>query len=135
LLAGCGPSVHLSVQHEFPSLNPDCCPWLIEVKDPPPAGALVVASVGYGESGFSGHCSYPENRERLRVDACRLGADAVKIEAENLPDFISSCYRVRATFYRLGAGHDSEPEKTTVAEDTRGKCPTVLDRRFRETPP
>jgi hypothetical protein len=132
---GCGPSLHQKVHQPFASFDSDCCPLLIPRSEPAPVGAALVAEVGYGETGFSLNCSYPQNMERLRIEACRLGADAVKIVAENHPNMVSTCYRVRAALYRLHAGLDSEPERQAASEAPRGRCPSAATRRFQPEGP
>jgi len=70
-------------------------------EDVVPAGALLMAEMGLGETGFSKDCDVGRNKQRLRTYACRIGADAVKIVKEQYPDLISTCYRVRAKIYKL----------------------------------
>lgn len=131
LLAACGPSTYVRKDHEFASLPPTCCPLLLGRNDAVPPGVLLVGEVRYGETGFSTDCSYAENMERIRQQACGLGADVVQITAQNFPNFVSTCYRVRASLYRSNAGPDSDPSAREAAEASPGACETVLTRRFR----
>lgn len=131
--SACGPSVHVRLHGQYPALDPDCCPRLVGREGTVPPGALLVADVGYGETGFSTGCSYPENMERLRRKACSVGADLVQIVAENHPNFVSTCYRVRAGLYRLGAAPDSAPQPE-VPDADRARC-RLLTRRFLEDEP
>lgn len=131
LLSACAPSTYLRRDHEFDSLPPACCPLLLAMDDAVPPGALLVGEVRYGEAGFSTDCSYAENMERVRQQACGLGADVVQITAQNFPNFVSTCYRVRASLYRSNAGPDSDPSARAAAETQRGACESVLTRRFR----
>lgn len=131
LLSACGPSTYVRKDHTFDSLPPTCCPLLLGIDDAVPADVLLVGEVRYGENGFSTDCSYAENMERVRQQACGLGADVVQITAQNFPNFVSTCYRVRASLYRSNAGPDSDPSARAAAETQRGACESVLTRRFR----
>ncbi|MFN2375996.1 MAG: hypothetical protein ABR538_05640 [Candidatus Binatia bacterium] len=131
LLSACGPSTYVRRDHEFASLPPACCPLLLGMNDAVPPGVLLVGEVRYGETGFSTDCSYAENMERIRQQACGLGADVVHITAQNFPNFVSTCYRVRASLYRSNAGPDSDPSAREAPDASLGACETVLTRRFR----
>jgi hypothetical protein len=131
LVAACGPSVHIRNHHVHPSLDPDCCPLMVERDEALPSRVLLVAEVGYGENGLSNRCSYPEIRERLRVQACTRGADVVKIVTETHPNFASTCYRVKAQLYRLGVPPTSGQGSTAIADAERARCSTQK-RHFRQ---
>jgi hypothetical protein len=130
LVSACGPSIHIRKHHAFASLDPDCCPLMVERDEALPPQMLLVAEVGYGENGLSNRCTYPEIRERLRVQACTQGADVVKIVAESHPNFASTCYRVKAALYRLGAPTTSGQGSTAIDDAERARCSTHK-RRFR----
>ena len=101
-VAGCGPRVHFR-QYGSAPVPRFCDPKTIAKGESVPEGATLLAEVGYGETGFSVSCGVARNRHRLRTKACQIGADAIAIVAENYPNWVSTCYRVRAKLYKLPA--------------------------------
>lgn len=60
-----------------------------------------VGEIKLGDSGFSVACSEAHALEILRKEGCALNANIVNIVEETRPDFLSSCYRCRAVFYKF----------------------------------
>jgi hypothetical protein len=59
-----------------------------------------IGEIKLGETGFSVACSEEQAVQILKKEACALQADIINIVEENRPDFLSSCYRCRAEFYK-----------------------------------
>lgn len=118
LVAACGPNVHLKNHASFPP-QAFCEPTTFELADTVPTGSTLLAEVAYGDTGFSVSCGIARNKARLRRYACSIGADAIKIVAENYPNFVSTCYRVRALLYKLPAATPG-PATTTGAASAAG---------------
>jgi hypothetical protein len=78
-----------------------CDPKVFKRYDVIPPGSTLLAEVGYGDTGFSVSCGVAHNMARLHSLACRIGADAIQIVAENYSNFVSTCYRVHAALYKL----------------------------------
>jgi hypothetical protein len=98
----CGPNVHL---RRFATMPPAkvCEPKTFQIAEDVPVGSTLLAEIGFGDTGFSVGCSEARNRARLRDYSCEIGADGIKIEKENHPNLVSTCYRVRAKLYKLPA--------------------------------
>ncbi|HEY2775238.1 MAG TPA: hypothetical protein VGK20_14415 [Candidatus Binatia bacterium] len=129
--AGCGPSVYMRTDHAYPGLAPTCCPDLYQMNDAVPGNALLIGEVRLGDTGFSTRCSQQEAMERVRAQACRIGADLVKITAQNYPNFVSTCYRVRAGLYRKGAAPTSAPVTEAPADSDRAVCSYFNEKQIR----
>jgi hypothetical protein len=113
---GCtGPSVHLHGIRNAAELPANCQPHLVDLGEAVPSDALLLGEAGYGDTGFSIRCGRRRIHERLRMQACRCGADVVRIVKENEANVVSTCYRVRAEFYKLGATPVGHPERVIEA--------------------
>lgn len=55
-----------------------------------------IATVTFGDTGVTLQCDCPTIAEAMRVEACRLGANAALLVHEEEPDVWSTCYRVSA---------------------------------------
>lgn len=60
-----------------------------------------LGSIEMYDTGFSIWCDEEYVLNRMKNEACALGADIVNITDEKYPDFWSSCYRAKADFIRL----------------------------------
>lgn len=120
--SACAPRVRVRRDHVFPSLPEDCCPLRYGLSRPAPPGALLVGEARYGDTGLTTHCSNAEIQEMLRQQACRYGADAVKITWESVNSFESTCYRVNADLYRMEAAPDSSRTAAPIADADRAPC-------------
>ncbi len=60
-----------------------------------------IATVTFGDTGVSLKCDRPTIAEAMRVEACRVGANAAILVHEEEPDFWSTCYRVTAKLVLL----------------------------------
>lgn len=130
---GCGPSMYTRVDRQLAALPPSCCPLLFGKDDPAPVGALLVGETRYGDTGFTVDCDQQMTMEKVRRDACRIGADAVKVTRQNMPNFwTSTCYRVRADLYRMDAGPESAPgDAGAAAAHGAAICDDAAARRLR----
>jgi hypothetical protein len=113
LAVACGPNVHLQ-QYATAPPQKVCDPKTLAKYDVVPPGSTLLAEVGYGDTGFSVSCGVARNLARLHSLACRIGADAIQIVAENYPNFVSTCYRVHAALYKLPS--DTSAEQPPGAE-------------------
>jgi hypothetical protein len=84
-------------------LPPDCRPCVLPVEMPAPKGSVLLASARYGDTRAAVTCSERWVKELLRIQACRSGANAVKIVSESRPNPAGGCYSVQAEFYKLDA--------------------------------
>lgn len=62
-----------------------------------PEDALVIGEVRIGDSGFSTNCGYDIAIEKAKLEARKLGGNAVKITEHKTPSPLSStCHRIKA---------------------------------------
>ncbi|MBD3344545.1 MAG: hypothetical protein GF401_05740 [Chitinivibrionales bacterium] len=61
----------------------------------------VVGKIKLGDTGFSIKCEESDALKILRQEGCAVNADVINIVEEKRADFLSSCYRVTATFLKF----------------------------------
>lgn len=98
MIQGCAPSSDLKTVEVKDSLPGDCRPLVFLPVDQLPESYELVATVKYGDTGLSVHCSKEDIRVKMSAEACRAGANGIVIKKEKDPDIVSSCYRVSAEF-------------------------------------
>ncbi len=120
-LLGCAPSVKRIDYHEYPILNgPECVVYLEEpIPGFEPAGDKV-GSIKIGDTGFSLNCAYGDVIKILKKEACGLQANYVLVREESREGTRgSSCYRVKADFYRMPQDYiEKLPSARAIQDDT-----------------
>ena len=74
---------------------------------------VVLGSIHVYDTGFSTACDEADVLGIFLKDASALDADLIDITEEKEPDFLSSCYRARATFLHF---KDREKAKSLVSD-------------------
>jgi hypothetical protein len=85
----------------------DCSLRVYEVAELVDREYEVIGDIYIHDTGFTvSRCGKQDVRARVRREACQMGADGVEIYRESHPDWLSTCYRVKARFLRFtdGAG-------------------------------
>lgn len=100
-LTACTATEKVNVENALPALPEDCQPAVYRAGDVLPATFRVVGDVAYGDSGFSVACGRETVTERLRQQACKAGANGIRIKKEKGLDLWSSCYRVEAELFSV----------------------------------
>jgi len=98
LIQGCAPSTQLETLVAKVPLPVNCRPLIFFPTDQLPENYETVATVKYGDAGFSVGCSQEDIREKMSAEACRSGANGILIREEKKPGLASTCYRVTAEF-------------------------------------
>ena len=101
-LAACAATEKVKVAETMPPLPADCQPVVYRSGDTLPARYKVLGEISYGDSGMSVSCGRDTVTERLRQQACKAGANGIRINKEKTMDLWSSCYRVDAELLSVG---------------------------------
>jgi len=59
-----------------------------------------IAEITVGDTGFTTDCGENKIFELIKINACKLGGDAFLIKKYKVPDFSSTCYRVKGYVYQ-----------------------------------
>lgn len=60
-----------------------------------------LGEVKIGDTGFSTNCDYETVIDAAKLEARKVGGNAIKIVSHQNPDFVSSCHRITATIYKI----------------------------------
>lgn len=117
LLISCGPRIRtvLVVGQQTKHLVYDAEVFVYSVNEILPEGLKKMAQISLGDSFFTLKCNYESMCNKAIEEARKTGANVVKITAHKIPDFWSSCHRIKATLYKgndLKGLEDHEKEKS-----------------------
>ena len=98
LTQGCAPSTKLDTLVAKDPLPSNCRPLIFLPVDQLPENYETVATVKYGDAGFSVGCGKEDIRVKMSAEACKAGANGILIREEKSPSLASTCYRVTAEF-------------------------------------
>jgi hypothetical protein len=80
---------------------PDCRVKTLAADELPAERYEQIATAQYGSTFSWASCSRKKIHAAMRADACRVGANAVVVTHEELPDWWSGCHRAEAKLVRL----------------------------------
>ena len=93
---GCAPRQNMQVISPLKPLPANCKTQVYSPLNPAPQKYDTLATVDYGDIGFSVNCKESDIKEAMRVNACEVGANGIIIMDQQYPDFYSTCYRAKA---------------------------------------
>lgn len=95
-LQACAPSKALLVDRQRESLPANCPTKTLSSFEVPLDRYDQIATVTFGDTGFSVICDKATVHEAMRAEACIVGANAVLLVHEEHPNWWSTCYRAAA---------------------------------------
>ena len=101
LFTSCSPKLTSTIVKRYPALQYQEEVRVFGINVPPPPSAEKLGNVYIGDSGFSVNCGYDVVIDMAKMEARKVGGNAVKITQHSLPDFWSSCHRIRADVLRI----------------------------------
>lgn len=101
LVIACAPKVRTNITQKHPSLDFNEEVMVLELLDPVPPKAELLGTVKIGDSGVSSKCNYTQVIEKAKEEARKAGGNLVKIVEHKIPDFVSSCHRIKVEILRL----------------------------------
>ena len=93
---GCARSQKVQVSSTRDSLPENCPVTKYPLSAQRPEKYEVLATLKFGDKGFSVSCDRKTAEASMREEACKVGANAIIIVRENEPDLWSTCYRATA---------------------------------------
>ena len=114
-MSACAPSLKATVYKEdLPSRPVGCELEIFGEYDTIRRKTEVLAIISVGETGFSIGCGADVMMELIRDNACKAGADAVRVYDIQEPDFLGTCWRAQAILIAYLADASTSP--TAAAE-------------------
>jgi len=100
-LTSCSPKLTSTMLKTYPPLQYQEEVRVFEINEPAPSNAEKLGTIKVGDSGFSVNCNYTTVLNMTKMEARKVGGNAVKITQHKLPDFVSSCHRITADVLRI----------------------------------
>lgn len=97
LLQACVSSKSLNVSAARDPFPDNCQATVYSPESDRPKHYETLATVKFGDTGFSVFCGERSVKEAMRVEACKVGANSIIILRQKSPDYFwSTCYRASA---------------------------------------
>ena len=101
ILSACSAKISSSLIKSYPPLDYDLEVMVLGLNDEVPFEAEHIGTIRIGDSGFSTNCRYDVVIDLAKLEARKVGGDAIKIVKHNQPDVWSSCHRITAEILKL----------------------------------
>lgn len=109
----CSPKVRTSASKSYQPLDYTQEVVVIDVGQTMPDGAELLGEVKVGDSGFSTGCKYDAVVDKAKLEARKMGGNAIKITEHKAPDLWSSCHRITANVLKIDDLENLVLEKRT----------------------
>lgn len=101
LLQGCAPKVNTLITKTYPTLGYNEEVKVFGLKTVLPVNIEVIGSIKIGDAGLTLKCNYETVLENAKIEARKIGGNAIKITEHSFPDLWSSCHRIKADILRI----------------------------------
>lgn len=101
LLGACSQLVTTSIRKQYPVLHYRDDVKVFALTDPFPENAEIIGVVTIDDTGFTTNCGWEVVLDKAKLEARKIGGNAVKITKHSLPNFFgSSCHRIVAAILK-----------------------------------
>ncbi|MGV9011943.1 MAG: hypothetical protein ACOH13_05060 [Flavobacteriales bacterium] len=100
-MVACAPKVRTTLAKTYPTLDFKQKVSVIGISEEVPQDAIVIGSVKVGDSGFSTNCGWDVVIEKAKMEARKVGGNALKITEHKPPGLSSSCDQITATILKV----------------------------------
>jgi len=101
LLCSCGAQVNSKITKSYPTLAYNEEVIVFGLNDDIPMDVEHLGTVKVGDSGFSTQCNYETVLDQAKLEARKVGGNAIKIMKHNKPNIWSSCHRITVEVLRV----------------------------------
>ncbi len=117
-LSSCNPKVSTNLYKQYATLGFSDEVHVIGLEQYLPDSAELLGVVYVGDTGFTTKCTYDIVLETAKIEARKIGGNAIKIVSHKKPgSMASSCHRIKAQIYKISnpkfgaqAAHDMAEE-------------------------
>jgi len=107
IFSSCSPRISTSITKNFAMLDNTQEVKILDLTDEVPVNSELLGEVKIGDTGFSTNCDYETVIDAAKLEARKVGGNAIKIVSHQNPDFVSSCHRITATIYKITSSNVS----------------------------
>lgn len=101
-LNSCTPKITTNISKRYVPINYREDIRVLGIEDTIPVNSEEIGTVKIGDTGFSGNCSWDEVIDKAKMEARRIGGNAIKITNYIPPSALgSSCHRITATILKI----------------------------------
>ncbi|TAE38731.1 MAG: hypothetical protein EAY66_03455 [Sphingobacteriales bacterium] len=100
-LSACAPKINTQITKTYPTLSYNDEVKVFGLKTVLPANIEVIGSIKIGDTGFTLNCNYETVLENAKIEARKIGGNAIKITEHSFPDLLSSCHRIKVNILRI----------------------------------
>ncbi|MGC3976814.1 MAG: hypothetical protein QM751_00365 [Paludibacteraceae bacterium] len=116
-MISCSPKITTTISKQYPALKFNDDVKVFVLQDPTPTNSEEIGVVKIGDTGFSTNCDWEIVIEKAKLEARKVGGNAIKIIEHTPPSaFGSSCHRITAKILKV-ASFDS-PQVNNIIDST-----------------
>ncbi len=102
VFASCSPRIRTTIISQHAPLDYEANVAVIELNENIPLDAEIIGQVRIGDSGFSVNCDYATALASAKLEARKVGGNAIKITEHKLPSAMgSTCHRIKAQILKV----------------------------------
>ncbi|MDR2065485.1 MAG: hypothetical protein LBP85_07255 [Prevotellaceae bacterium] len=102
MLVSCSPKITTSISKTYSALNYEEEVIVLSISDSEPDNAELLGTVKVGDSGFSVDCNLTMVIDKAKIEARKIGGNAIKITKHSPPTILgSSCHRITANILKV----------------------------------
>jgi hypothetical protein len=115
--SACSPKINTTILQKYPPLDNTQEVTVYKIGDIVPSHAIVIGTLKIGDSGFSTNCNFEKIMNHAKMQARKLGGNALKITEHRPPNLISSCHRIKADILKIDMPQLKIEEEGLVIKD------------------
>src|SRR5450759_405719 len=100
-MCSCNPKISTSLTKNYPPLDYKQEVVVIGLDGQVPNNSEELGEVKIGDSGFSTNCGYEIVIEKAKLEARKIGGNAIKITEHRPPTVMNPCHRISARILRI----------------------------------
>ena len=133
LLNSCSPKISTTINKNYTAIDFREEVIVFGIKDPIPANSEELGTVNIGDSGFSTNCGWDVVIDKARIEARKVGGNAIKITEHTPPStFGSTCDRISAKILKIEKLENQPIE--TISDSTLVNADFALLHIYRSSP-
>ncbi len=101
LLQSCSPKINTQITKTYPTLSYNEEVKVFGLKTVLPQNIEIIGTIKIGDTGFTLNCNYETVLENAKIEARKIGGNAIKITEHSFPNLLSSCHRIKADILRI----------------------------------
>jgi hypothetical protein len=102
VFVSCSPKITTSISKTYATLNYEEEVRVLSISDSEPDNSELLGTVKIGDSGFTVDCNLTMVIDKAKIEARKVGGNAIKITKHSPPNFWgSSCHRITANILKV----------------------------------